>query len=842
MKKAVIKGVVSVAVFFLSLFIISAVMNKGNTDMTMEMGPATFPLVYMNAEGVKINCLRGYAGEMDGSTLRETITPLTDGRRISILVEKLGSAIDSLSFEVRSVDGERLVESTEIYDYEEDEDEIRASFTIKDLIEENTEYNLILLLQTGDGKLLRYYTRIIQAPEYFASEKLEFVRNFHTRSFDKEAAKSLTMYMESNEEGDNSSYSYVNIHSSFQQITWGDLDVSVVEEPVYYLREIGSSTANFNVCYIAGVKEGNAEYYYNVTEFYRIRYTPERTYLLDYERTMNQLLWEDEGSFVNNKIMLGINRADIELKESDGGNVFAFVNENKLYSYNISDNKFAALFGFYDEENADRRTLYRSHGIKILNVDETENVQFLVYGYMSRGRHEGEVGLQVYYYNSMLNTIEEEVFIPDNRAYEMIKADVEQLAYINKNNNFYVLLSGNVYEVNLENKTYKPIVTDLKEDGYQISESNRMLAWKSGADEEHNNELTLMNLNTKKQTTFQAGRSEIITPLGFMGEDLIYGIARNSDVEKDQGGKVVVPMYEIQIRNENNEILKTYHKEGVYVVSAFIEDNLINLQRVQREADSGLYVAVEDDQIMNNEEPVLGDNRVETAVTEDFETIVQIAVKSNIDRRSLKFLTPREVLFEGGREVRIVPEETDTKHYYVYAKHGIDGIYTDPGNAINRAADLAGAVVGDKGEYIWTMGNRSVRNQIMAIEADAEDEERGSLAVCLDTILNYEGIPRNTAYMLEHGMTALSILEENMPEAHILELSGCSLDSVLYYVNRDIPVLAMLNDQTAVLIIGFNELNTVLMNPANGEIYKMGINDSTEWFAENGNSFITYVR
>ena len=96
--------------------------------------------------------------------------------------------------------------------------------------------------------------------------------------------------------------------------------------------------------------------------------------------------------------------------------------------------------------------------------------------------------------------------------------------------------------------------------------------------------------------------------------------------------------------------------------------------------------------------------------------------------------------------------------------------------------------------------------------------------------------------MLGHGSTALEILRNNLPDAQVLELSGCSLNAVLYYVNRDIPVLATLYDGEAVLIVGFNELNTVLMDPRNGEVYKKGINDSKEWFEENGNSFITYIR
>ena len=88
----------------------------------------------------------------------------------------------------------------------------------------------------------------------------------------------------------------------------------------------------------------------------------------------------------------------------------------------------------------------------------------------------------------------------------------------------------------------------------------------------------------------------------------------------------------------------------------------------------------------------------------------------------------------------------------------------------------------------------------------------------------------------------MSILEESMPEAQILDLTGCSLDAVLYYVNQDIPVLVMLKDGNAVLLIGFNEQNTVVMNPETGTVYKVGMNDSREWFESNGNSFITYIR
>lgn len=121
-------------------------------------------------------------------------------------------------------------------------------------------------------------------------------------------------------------------------------------------------------------------------------------------------------------------------------------------------------------------------------------------------------------------------------------------------------------------------------------------------------------------------------------------------------------------------------------------------------------------------------------------------------------------------------------------------------------------------------------------------ETRSSLAVCLDTILKYEGLSRSTERLLSRGSSVFSIMGSDLQDCAVLDLSGCSLDAVLYYVNLDLPVLALLDDGNAVLIVGFNELNIVVMDPVTGTLYKKGMNDSTEWLKENGNQFVTYVR
>ena len=130
----------------------------------------------------------------------------------------------------------------------------------------------------------------------------------------------------------------------------------------------------------------------------------------------------------------------------------------------------------------------------------------------------------------------------------------------------------------------------------------------------------------------------------------------------------------------------------------------------------------------------------------------------------------------------------------------------------------------------------------MKITADAVSEERSSVAVCIDTILSFEGVSRNSMQLLQAGKSLFDILQENLPDDKVLDLTGCSMESVLYYVGKDIPVMALLNDGNAVLIVGYNELNTVIFNPMSGTISKMGMNDSRDYFEANGNCFITYSK
>ena len=840
MKKTIIRIAVCVVVFLASALIIGSIMNQGHNNMTMEMAPATLPMITMESGGVACNELHGNTVEMDVAYQKDCITLLGEGRQANFTVDTFGREITGISTEVRSIDGSRLIENSEVTGWKANGKSFSVSLTLKDLIDTNTQYSLTLILELEGEQKVYYYTTILWNDDVHISEILEFATDFHGKLYDKEMAKELTKYLEPNSKlTDNGTFHKVNIHSSFQQITWGSLEPVQEDAASIRLTQISGNVASLLMDFVVSTGEGKNKIYYNVEEYYRVRYTSERMYLLDYERTMTQIP-DTTRMYANDKILLGITDENVDMMESADGNTVVFSDMGQLLSYNAATNGLTVIFSFYDKDNADRRTLYDDHGIKILDVDEGGNVKFAVYGYMNRGRHEGETGIQIISYDNSLNTIEEEVYIPYSKSYAVLKDEMEQLLYRNRQQHVYFFLENGVYDVDLENRSAEQLVSIRQDDSLQVSENHEIIVWQEGDDINHSNQLNVRNLNTGEQTVIRAEDGEAIRPLGFMGEDIIYGVARESDIRTENSGQIFYPMYKVCISNSSGDNLKEYGQDGIYIVDCAIEGNQITLSRIQR-SENGSYQEILDDQIMNNVEEEPGQNKVVTADIDIYERYVQIQTKTTIDTRTIKVLNPKEVVFEGGRELTL-DAVSEVSRYYVYNAYGVQGIYSAPGKAVKEAYDSAGVVANDRGITVWLKGNRVSRNQIMAIKEESVTDQKNSLTVCLDNILRHAGITRNTEYDLAQGKTAIQILEENMTGVQVLDLSGCSLDAVLYYVNQDIPVLAILEDGEAVLVTGFNEFNVVIMEPSTGKLYKKGMNDATTWFAENGNHFITYMR
>ena len=845
MRKKLLKALIRIAilftVFIISVLVTSNVINQGNTDMTAEMKKAGLPVIYVNVNGEYINCLHGYVSEMEGSYLRGTITPMSADRTIPIKIKTFGSIVTGASYEVRTLDMERLLENADIPEQQFHNEEISAVIPVKDLITEEKEYMLVIKLALSDGRIASYYCRFIDRPELYLTEKLEFVRNFSSKTFDKVAAEELKMYMESNSEGDNSSFGYVNIHSNFEQLTWGEMEPVLESDKELRILDINTYDASILLNYTVSSK-GEM---YDVEEYFYLTRGSERMYLIDYERTMDKIINEDNVVVGNGKIFHGILSSPIDYKESEDAGYFCFVQERSLYGYASATDSLTRIYSFRDKENDDFRTAYKMHNIKILYVDDTGNTYFAVYGYMNRGTHEGEAGIAIYYYDSVYNTVEENLFIPYTKSYEILKHDVENLCYVNRNGILYLLYNGTIYRINIETTKAELLASGLNETRFVSSEDNSMIGWQPADSLYEYNSLSFMSLNETQPVKIDAAAGHLLIPLGFFNHDFVYGSVGVKDIRLDSTGRTVLPMDYIYIQNIQGEILKTYHHDGIYVTDVEFEDNLMNLTRVMIDSETDIIYQTGDDQIMNNETKEASVNKYTSVVTEEMETIWQTELKNIKAGENIRKLNTKEVLYEGNRYYYLNVKDV-LDRYYVYSKGEIVAVYTDAADAVFTAEEVKGTVVDKKCSYIWKSNDRKPKYMIPDIEpAQMQDEvptSRSTLAVCLEEMMKTAGVYIDATELLSEGKSTLDIMKENMTNTTALALSGCSTDAMMYYVGIGSPVIAIVEDDMAVLIIGYDNNNLTIYDPREGSIGKRGIKDSTGWFAANGNRFLTYAR
>ena len=101
-------------------------MNDTNEDLTTEMKEATLPVITMYQGDQELNELHGYVTEMDAAYMRDTITPVGEDRKLPIVIQTNQTAVDTISYEIRSLDATRLIANADVTSYEERSGKITA--------------------------------------------------------------------------------------------------------------------------------------------------------------------------------------------------------------------------------------------------------------------------------------------------------------------------------------------------------------------------------------------------------------------------------------------------------------------------------------------------------------------------------------------------------------------------------------------------------------------------------------------------------------------------------------------------------------------------------------------
>ena len=841
MQKGLWKAGILGTVFIVAVIIFSIMTNQTNEDLTTEMADATLPVITLYSENVAINELHGYSTEMDAAYMRDTITPIGEDRILPVKIETYQKPVDAISYEIRSLDAERLIANADVNKYTETKGTISMQLTIQNLLEKGEEYLLVIRLESGNENIY-YYTRIMEPSYEGIRESIAFVKKFNDTTFDKERLSDLSTYLEKTT-GDNATLQYTTLNNSLKQIGWGELTVERLTNPVPSIKEITSTYNVIVLDYVVTHVGDNGEMeYYNVEEYYRVRYTAQRMYLLNFERNVEQIFSGENATIYDNVIQLGIGSGDVEYKTNEAGSAIAFVREGELWCYNQMENTLAKVFGFRGFEGIDERENYGEHDIKVVSVDEAGSVDYIVYGYMNRGIHEGEVGIAIYHYDSLANTNEEAVFIPSTQSYEVMRSELGQLMYVTEGGMFYIMVDGSVYGIDLNTLDVKTLVTGLRDENLAVSASNRFFAWIEAEDTIGSKTIHMLDFTTEKSWDITEKADEYLSPLGFMEEDFVYGVTKSGDVMQDAAGNITFPMHQVKIIDtvsETHDVLKTYEKEGYYVASIEIEDFIIYLNRIQFNGTA--YVDADRDMIMNREGEENKTIRIQTSSDPVKQREVQITLTKEAGEKAPKLLTPKETILEESREVALEKDKNPNR-YYVYVKGDVVLTTDSVAEAVIAANDRMGVVIGDDQQYVWKRARKTTQTAFNDIIVGEEDKGMGSIEQCINAMLEKEGINISVNALIEQGKTPKEILTNTMKDATVLDLTGCTTDEILYYVSNGAPVFAMTDADDAVLIIGYDTNNITVFDPDLGTSYRKNQEDANEIFENAGSIFFTYLK
>ena len=169
LKKRLRNAGILVAVFIVAVIVFSYFTNKGNDNMTADMGTATFPQVAFSYEGYSLNTLSGYSEKREITSVRDSITPVS-GERLDVEIETYDNKINSIRYSVYSLDGTKELKNDKIT---KPEKSITLNLDGEQVLDE--ECILEIKLNIVDAKPVYFYTRIVRDTDKNISECLSYM-------------------------------------------------------------------------------------------------------------------------------------------------------------------------------------------------------------------------------------------------------------------------------------------------------------------------------------------------------------------------------------------------------------------------------------------------------------------------------------------------------------------------------------------------------------------------------------------------------------------------------------------------------------------------------------------
>ena len=838
MVKYIYQAVALIFIFAGALFLFGRNME---TDMdeqgsAVEMVEESYPYVQIQTQGHIINTLYGYSAPLESNIVRESVTPLDSGKQITLLISKAKSRLINLDYSI--VDKE----SGEVYSTGSvnaiGEKQKRVDITFDYSFKTSTEYILDLKATSDQGKTIHYYTRLkFYLDESNLDKKLAFAEQFHKDTFAKSKAEQLGRYLEPDSTNRNTSLSYVDITSNSSLVTWAEMSPKIISDELVTVKEYNMETACIQYNYFVQAATASGDEIYHIKEFYRVRHASGQNYLLNFERSMEAVFDVNMASSKLSQLKLGITEDNNgKMLSNKKENKLYFAREGTLYEYDMEENQVKKIFSAFSDKASYAYKAYNEQAIRLLKVDDKDNLYFCAYGYFPRGRYEGDVAIVLYEYTAE-GELMEMVYMPMNTTYQQLKEDFEEYGYVSSRGIYYFTVANTVYAYNMTAKRLEKIAENINENTFMTMEGVNCYTWSSSLDKGYGESITIYNLETdEKKMIYRPDKESYVKLLGVIEDNMVYGFVRKADIGKMSDGTKVIPCYELYIASTTGEVKRKYSVKGQYIQKVSCNGNVINMTFCKKQ--KGIYVKSGEDTILNNSEKETEKFSYTSRVTTKSLTEWYIRFPTFFDMKekpvwgdTLTTLTTSE------RYVRL--EQPKITKYYVYAGGRIVASFESAAKAIREADSRMGVVVSSNHQVVWERSGAFLQNAIGGLDLTKAENGVSNLSACVHMLLKANHYDVAAKSLVGKDQMPYEVLARYLQRP--MNLKGCTLEEVLYFVSGNKPVIAMTGDRTAVVIGGYTTTQLTLYNPASGKKETVSRSAYEKIFKDAGNHFISYM-
>lgn len=844
MIKYLYKAVVLLVVFAGALFYFGRQLESDMYEEGVQIsrGEERIPFLTLASQNVEMNRLYGYNGPLDHKIVRESLTPISTDKKLQITIHDKEVRLIKLQYDIMDKDTDEVYFSGAMNAIGKDTKKLELDLDYG--FQTSTEYVLSLTATTDSGRKVHYYTRLkYYTQDSFLKEKLAFAMQFHKDTFSKSKAEQLETYLEPDGTASNDSLATVNIKSSSDLVTWGRLSPKKLSEPVPTVKEYNMETACFHLNYFVEGTTASGKEVYHVNEFYRVRFASGHSYLLNFERTLETEYDPKLTSVQKNQLKIGItNEVDMETLVCEQTKRLFFARSGNLYCYDMDKEKnvVTKLYSSYSEQASYEYRQGGGQSIRLLKTDEEGNLYFAVYGYFPRGQYEGKVAIVLYKYVQQENMINELVYLPMDTTYQQLKQDFNDYGYVSSRNVYYFIVANVVYSYNMESRRLTKIAENITDIGFKIIKKSNCFVWSDSQETGYGENLTVFNLENEEKVQIPKSRDgEYIRLFDVINENVVYGYVKKSDITSTTAREPLIPCYKLVIADAaGKEVKKAYSSKKQYVTNVKVEGNVMTLSRVKRSGNKK-FQRIADDSILNQTEEKTSVYDLKSRVTSGTLTEWYIGFPSTfIIDEVPAYEVAMDELVTSGRSVHL--DEVKVPKYYVYALGKITGSYEDPAEAIRKADEQMGVVVSASHMVVWERSGSFLMNSVAGLEMQEATSKISNLAACAYMVLKANHFSVDAQKMSAKNRSLYEMLGQYMNEP--VNLTGLTLEQVLYFVSSGKYVIGMTGKSTAVVICGYDTKTVSTYNPANGKKETIGRAEMEKTFHDAGDKYVSYLR